>query len=134
MRLYASESRALTRLGGLDDSDRRRELRVALATFAEQAFQEEGWLARIPKEELVESTTWREIGAEFEAKGQRKVLTLQLQKRLGPRAQAFVARLETASLTQLDCVAEQLAEPASDVDELIETLEALLPTEGRGQE
>lgn len=122
----AHAERALARLADVADEDQRRELRVALATFAEQAFQEQGWLARIPKEELMESTTWKEIGAEFEAKGERKVLTLQLEKRLGERARRFVDRLQTASPTELESMAELLADQRTD-DDLVSALEILLP-------
>ncbi len=127
----ARTEQALTRLGGITDEDRRRELRVALATFAEQAFQGQGWLARIPKEELMESTTWKEIGAEFEAKGeakgQRRLLTLQLDRRLGARARPFVDRLPSASAADLQRVAELLAEHHAD-DDLVTALESLLPS------
>ncbi|MGE0708198.1 MAG: hypothetical protein AB7N76_01035 [Planctomycetota bacterium] len=121
---------ALTRLDHVADEDKRRELRLALATFAEQAFREEGWLARIPEEELMQFSSWKQVSAEFEAKGEvkgeRKVLATLLQRRLGDRAQALVERLEVSLAPELEQVTELLAQPSSD-DQLVAALEALLP-------
>src|SRR5690606_14169950 len=47
----------------------RTELQAALVVFAREAFQDETWLARMPMEQLMNTTTLREITAEAERKG-----------------------------------------------------------------
>jgi hypothetical protein len=88
------------------------------------------WVARIPKERLMESATFREITAEAERKGreegERRVLALQLQERLGPDAERLTHRLALCTPDALDDVAKLLVSTKLEPD-LLQTLEQLLP-------
>jgi len=123
----AEVDRAMQALAAVEPRRRRSELQVALATFAGNTFPQTSWLARIPREILMESTTYQEILAEGQREGQRKLLVVQLQERLGDAASPFVARLATADEVLLTTVAKLLARKRVDA-ELKEALDAALPS------
>lgn len=125
----ASEERvdqALQVLTAVEPVKRRAELQAALAAFAGNVFPDVRWLARIPREILMESTTFREIREEAGQESERRVLSLQMEERLGADAERLASRLPLCTAPVLDQVARLLASKKPD-EELVEALEQLLP-------
>ncbi len=137
---------AMTTLAVTRPLARRAELQGALAIFAGDVFPHEDWIARIPKEVLMKSTTLdrlREMGraegraegkaegkaegqAEGQAKGQAKVLAALIAKRLGPEVGAdWVRRLAGADDALFDRLIMLLA-TARDDDALAAGLDELV--------
>jgi len=117
---------AMRALEQVDPEKTRADLQGTLATYAGNVFPDVNWIARIPRELLMKSTAWKEIGAEFELEGQRKTAALQIETRLGSAASGFVARLSGCNEASLNEVARLLVTTRDD-DELANALDALLP-------
>ena len=123
--------RGLRVLSEVSDDHLRRELRVALVTLAERAFTGGGWLGKIAREELMESTTWKEIGEQFRLEGRRELLAELLSERLGAATAArFLPRLRPATEETLAQVGKLLAGRHPDL-ELADALDRSLPPEAR---
>lgn len=133
----ATAERAMATLQAIEPRERRVELQVALALLAGNVFPTRSWLAMIPKEILMESTTYQQILAEGETRGEargrligeRSLLWLLLEERLPAEAARFRERLERCSEEELERAARlvaRLTEPGA----LASALDALLPPAG----
>ena len=103
----------------------RLELLAALAVFAQNVFKDVEWSARMTEEVLVENAIYKRGEAAGELKGERKLLTAQLQAKLGDGAPRFVSRLGSCTGEQLASMGRLLVAERSR-DELIAALEGLL--------
>jgi len=121
--------RALDALARIDPEHRRAELQAALTVFADNVFPDVDWGARMPEELLMGSTIYQR----GEAAGQRKTLTRWLRKWFPERADSLVARLELASESVVDDVADLVAERLSD-EQLLAKLDDLLPKPDAAEE
>ena len=109
------------------------ELQVVLAAFSSQVFPGVDWLAKIGKEILMESTVFKEIKAQGEVEGQRKVFARLLRVRLGKnkRTEALVARLPLCTDAVLEKVGDLLVGAKKKAD-LLAAIERLVPKEPKG--
>lgn len=126
--------RALRRLDGVEAEQPRTELQAALVVLAREAFHDDSWLARIPKEQLMNTTTFREITEEAERRGRveglregrveglregrvehaRETLLRLLRLRFGPALPPATAeRVAAASLADVDGWLERIVAAAS---------------------
>ena len=117
---------ALRVLNAVEPLKRRAELQATLAAFAGNVFPDVHWLARIPREILMESTAFREIHDEGRLAGERRLLALQLRARLGEHGASFEDRLGLCTPALLEEAATLFATVRSD-DEFTRALEGLLP-------
>lgn len=117
---------AMQALAAVEPRRRRAELQAALAAFAGNVYPDTRWLARIPREILMESTVYQEIKAEGRVEGQRELIAHLLTKRLGSGAEQFVQRLPLCTEAALARVAEIVASVSTDAD-LVTALDGLLP-------
>lgn len=123
---------AMQALAAVQPRRRRAELQAALAAFAGNVYPHTRWLERIPREILMESTVYQEIKAEGRTEGQRELVALLLERRLGAGAEPFVGRLALCTQALLAQAAEALAGGSSDAD-LVKTLDSLLPRPESGE-
>jgi len=117
---------AMKALEQVDPEKARADLQGTLATYAGNVFPDVNWIARIPRELLMKSTAWKEIGAEFKLEGRRETLAQQITDRLEARGEPLVARLATCGKPCLDRVTHLIAKTRDD-DELANALDAVLP-------
>ncbi|HBP23336.1 MAG TPA: hypothetical protein DEA08_36860 [Planctomycetes bacterium] len=128
-----SVERGLRALARVVSEGRKRELRIALAASANRVFPDGNWLAKITKEELMESTTWRDLMAEATEKakaegelaGWRSALTSQIAERLPAEGLSIVPLLELADPESLRQAARLVAQLRSDA-ELVAALREVL--------
>lgn len=118
--------RALQVLTAVEPLKRRAELQAALATFAGNVFPDVRWVARIPKEILMESTVFEEFRDEERLCGERQLLGLLLRVRLPEAGAAFERRLTLCTPELVKQAATLVAATRSD-EELTDALERLLP-------
>jgi hypothetical protein len=133
---------AMATLASVEPGQRRGDLQGALAVFANNIFPDVDWAARIPEELLMALSFYERIyervhqqiqerceaagHAAGEVTGQRKLLTVLLQERLGDRALPLLARLQVASVDVLTQAAKLLAGRHTD-DALVQALSEVLP-------
>lgn len=121
---------AMSTLASVEPAQRRGDLQGALAAFANNIFPDVDWAARIPEELLMALSIYERIHQRIqercEVTGQRKLLTVQLQERLGNQAPTLVARLELAPVDVLTQAAKLLAGRHTD-EALLKALDDVLP-------
>jgi predicted transposase YdaD len=89
----ALTEQALRRLDAVEPATTRTELQASLVVLARVAFQDETWLARMPKEQLMSTTTLREITEEAERRGRVEGLVEGLVEGRVGHAREAVLRL-----------------------------------------
>lgn len=140
---------AIGRLDAVEPRKHRADLQGALVVFAGNVYPHTRWVGKIPKEILMESTAYDEILAiamrqaerdvevkaraaerdlevKARASGQRRLLSLILEARLGGAASSFVARLEKATAEQLEEVAVVVGR-SPEREAFVAELDRLLP-------
>lgn len=124
----ASPERVEEALRVLASDPKAGNLQVVLAAFSTQVFPAEAWFAKIPKEILMESTVFKEIMAQGEVAGLRRIVARQLRLRLGKnkRTEGLVARLPLCTDAALEKVGDLLVGSKKKTDLLL-AVEKLIP-------
>ena len=99
----------------------RADLLAALAVFAQNVFKDVDWSARMPRELLMESAIYRQ----GEAAGERKLVKVLLETKLGDEAPRLATRLESCTEEQLEAMARLLVTELSR-EALVAALERLI--------
>lgn len=120
---------ALRRLSAVRSRRVRADLQASLAAFAGNVFTDVDWLAKLPREILMESTVYKQILAEGEARGRaaersahaRECLLEFLAAQLPDVAERLTPRLERLAPAELESLFRQvLRSPLARVEALLE--------------
>lgn len=117
--------RAMRTLARVSDVERRADLQVALAVFAEAVFPGPAWSAMIPEEVLVRSELFTRAHDLGHAKGRASYVMRLLRRRLGQGAARWTRLVEAAQAESLDRLFDALVE-GEGKDATLAALEAVL--------